>query len=156
MGYFTCYGTLNVESSFSWRFPFALQGFLAIVFSISIILFLSESPRWLTAVGRDADAQTVWEKLGVSETEREKDNSRIDTTEVLAEHELGPTLSRSTVPRAGIKPKHASLLAVFAKDAWKQTVLGMFLMAMQQLSGIDGVLYASIPNVKSLVFGLES
>jgi len=33
------------------------------------------------------------------------------------------------------------VLAVFGKGARRQTALGVFLMGMQQLSGIDGVLY---------------
>jgi hypothetical protein len=33
------------------------------------------------------------------------------------------------------------ILVVFSKDTWKQTAMGVFLMGMQQLSGIDGVLY---------------
>lgn len=37
--------------------------------------------------------------------------------------------------------KMSDILTVFGKDAWRQTGLGVFLMAMQQASGIDGVLY---------------
>ena len=36
------------------------------------------------------------------------------------------------------------MLSVFAKNARKQTALGVFLGGMQQLSGIDGVLYVSV------------
>lgn len=41
--------------------------------------------------------------------------------------------------------KWRDLLEVFGKDCWRQTALGVFLMGMQQASGIDGVLYVCLP-----------
>lgn len=65
-----------------------------------------------------------WERLGVEAAEREKLEE--NTQEGLAE-----------------QVKMRDILAVFGKDVWKRTALGVFLMGMQQLSGIDGVLYVS-------------
>lgn len=121
-GYFTCYGSVNIPSSFSWRLPFALQAAIAFTFTISTLMFLPQSPRWMTARGLHKDALAIWEGLGVEAAEREK----------LEENYTGE------LPR-GVKMK--DILAVFGKDAWRQTALGAFLMGFQQLSGIDGVLY---------------
>jgi MFS family permease len=126
-GYFTCYGSVSIQSSLSWRLPFALQAFIAFVFTGCTLLFLPQSPRWLTARGKYEEANRVWEYLGVDGGEREKVDE-VDGTE-----------------KADQEVKAKDILAVFGKDAWKRTVLGLFLMGMQQLSGIDGVLYVRNP-----------
>jgi Sugar (and other) transporter len=124
-GYFTCYGSVSIASSASWRIPFALQALLAFLFTFSTLLFLVESPRWLTACGRHAEAMKIWEDLGIDAAEREK----------IEDREAGKLPEQVKV---------ADLFAVFAKENWKRTALGMFLMGMQQASGIDGVLYVSL------------
>ena len=124
-GYFTCYGSVNIQSSFSWRLPFALQALIAFTFTVSTLMFLPQSPRWMTARGLHKEALALWEGLGVEAAEREK----------LEENNKGE------LPE-GVKIK--DILAIFGKDAWRQTALGVFLMGMQQLSGIDGVLYVRI------------
>jgi hypothetical protein len=53
---------------------------------------------------------------------------------------------REKIEEGDALPKPVELkdiLSVFEKKAWRQTSLGVFLMAMQQLTGIDGVLYVS-------------
>ena len=52
------YGTADISGTWSWRLPSLLQG----VFSLGCIVilpFLPESPRWLVARGRQAEALTV-------------------------------------------------------------------------------------------------
>ncbi|KAA8569810.1 hypothetical protein MFRU_064g00180 [Monilinia fructicola] len=124
VGYFMCYGSVSIESSLSWRLPFAVQAIIAFVFTASTMLFLPHSPRWLAARGRFEEAERVWVSLGVSDDEREKVDEEVDDTE-----------------KADQEVKTKDLFAIFAPDAWKRTVLGLFLMGIQQASGIDGVLY---------------
>ncbi|KAK0210316.1 general substrate transporter, partial [Desarmillaria ectypa] len=38
-GYFTCYGSIKVPGSFSWRFPLALQAMVAIILAIGTPFF---------------------------------------------------------------------------------------------------------------------
>ncbi|KAI5275739.1 general substrate transporter [Aureobasidium subglaciale] len=140
VGYFVCYGTVrSSNTNFSWRFPFALQSFLAFTYALLTFFFLPESPRWLKSKGRMEDSHDAWDRLGLADAEREKNeqqnqNLNIQEPESLA---LTPIRSRQSVH----DPQHTSWLAVFAKDARKRTFLGCFVMGMQQLSGIDGVLY---------------
>ncbi|THH30584.1 hypothetical protein EUX98_g3608 [Antrodiella citrinella] len=68
-------------------------------------------------------ADATWIKLGVSAADAEK-------TEENAE--------RSSVPRESVWKEAQQL---WSKNVRARTVLGVFLMGMQQLSGIDGVLY---------------
>lgn len=141
IGYFFCYGTVNIASSLAWRLPFALQSVCAFSWAAANYFLLPESPRWLESRGFKGDAREIWEKLGVAEGEREQEleEREIDTEVVMnaAPLALSHTLSQS--PKAEV---HA-LLKVFAKDARRPTALGVFMMSMMQLSGIDGVLYVS-------------
>lgn len=122
-GFFICYGSVGIDSSLSWRTPYIIQACIAFIFAFSTFFFLPESPRWLTAVGRHAEAKKVWETLGIEEREREK----------ISDQEDGAALPKSVEMK--------DILSVFSADAWRQTALGVFLMGMQQASGIDGVLY---------------
>jgi hypothetical protein len=117
-----CYGSVGIESSLSWRLPFAVQAIIAFLFTGSTLIFLPQSPRWLAARGRFEEAEQVWEYLGVGDAEREK--VEVDDAE-----------------KGDQEVKAKDILAIFGPDAWKRTVLGLFLMGIQQLSGIDGVLY---------------
>jgi len=156
VGYFMCYGTIRIPSSMSWRFPFAIQSGLAFVLAIAAEFWLPHSPRWLAYKGRTQEALVVWDKLGVSDTEREKDLRQVSTSDVLVESvELAPQTSQLI----GIKSRWVrslnNLSRIFGKDSRKQMFLGVFVMSMQQLSGIDGVLYVSM-NCSSKHFTLIS
>ncbi len=70
------------------------------------------------------------------------------------------TLSESTktinqqdiaaAPSSEGRPVHNSFLDVFKSDVRTRTGLAIFLMGMQQLSGIDGVLYVYLTSNLSL------
>lgn len=128
MGFFICYGTVNIPSSMSWRLPMVIQAAISFALAVSCA-FLPPSPRWLLGKGRRQDAYNALDRLGMSRAEFEKD---LD----------------SSGPETGVGPasaeKKAGWLSVFSRDARKQTALGAFLMGMAQLSGIDGVLYVSL------------
>ncbi|PCH33387.1 general substrate transporter [Wolfiporia cocos MD-104 SS10] len=121
-GYFICYGTVHIPSSLSWRFPFGMQAVVSVVLAIGAPM-LPHSPRWLIHVGRHAEAQIAWAKLGVVSADAHKTNEN---------------LRRDDAAKSNWWQE--------AKQLWKsgirlRTALGVFLMGMQQASGIDGVLY---------------
>ncbi|TGO18373.1 hypothetical protein BTUL_0010g00430 [Botrytis tulipae] len=124
VGYFMCYGSVGMKSSLSWRLPFAVQATIAFLFTASTMLFLPQSPRWLAARGKFEEAERVWSDLNLPEKEREKVDDDVDDNE-----------------KADQEVKAKDMFAIFAPDAWKRTVLGLFLMGIQQAAGIDGVLY---------------
>lgn len=115
-----------MASSLSWRLPWAVQALISFAFTISTLTLLPQSPRWMSSRGLHKEALAIWEELGVEAAEREKieENDSVELPE-------------------NIKMK--DILAIFGKDAWRRTALGVFLMGMQQLSGIDGVLYVCTP-----------
>lgn len=67
----------------------------------------------------------IWEELGIDAAEREKIEER----------------------EAGELPEQGDLFAVFGRENWRRTALGVFLMGMQQASAIDGVLYVSFGSI---------
>ncbi|CAI7614433.1 unnamed protein product [Penicillium palitans] len=129
MGYFISYGTSSIRSSLSWRMPFILLAAFSMVMCGLSLLCLPESPQWLGLHGRYEMAEQAWDKLGVSRAEREKVVLQVRTQEVGSDAE---TVKDGTMDK---------LLAIFSKDVLGRTILAVFLMGMQQMSGIDGVLY---------------
>ena len=124
-GYFTCYGTIHIASSISWRLPFIIAAILAVGLAISC-LYLPESPRWLLLRGRKDDALRGSERLNLSRVEVEKDMLTIATRS-----QSQPSLWQS-------------LLVIFYRRYRARTTLGLFILGMIQLCGIDGVLYVSL------------
>lgn len=138
-GYFICYGTSRISSSLSWRLPLALHSGIALFLAVSALMILPQSPRWLAYKGRREEASTLWDKLGVSDAEREKD---------LLQNSEAPVLQPLAVTKAAqvrflerIRGNIHSSTIVFKKGNRRQMLLGVFVMSMQQLVGIDGVLY---------------
>lgn len=130
-GYFTCYGTSNISSSLSWRTPWIILASLSMILSVLSLMLLPPSPRWLTLHGHQDEADAVWDMLGVSHAEREKVELQVAVEEVPAERDESDD------------NKTHKLFEIFQKDVRGRTALAVFLMGVQQLSGIDGVLYVS-------------
>ncbi|KIK60407.1 hypothetical protein GYMLUDRAFT_606813 [Collybiopsis luxurians FD-317 M1] len=125
-GFFCCYGTVHLAGSFAWRTPFLLQASLALVYAIGCPLLLPLSPRWLYMKGRVAKAEEVMQSLHKLHT----------NANVAAAHtEEWEEVTNNTDENS------ARIRDIFKKDARKRTLLACFLMGMQQLSGIDGLLY---------------
>ncbi|KXJ87554.1 lactose permease [Microdochium bolleyi] len=60
------YGTLRIPSTWSWRIPSLLQGAIP-AFQLALFWFVPESPRWLVAKGREAEARVIltkWHSAG--------------------------------------------------------------------------------------------
>jgi MFS family permease len=138
MGYFTCYGTNNIQSSFAWRLPFIIQAGVAASLAVVAYAYLPQSPRWLAYKDRKEEASAAWDRLGVSDAEREKYS--------LESPVLGDTADASVpVAQGNILDKWKdgvqAAVKMFGKDTRRQMFLAVFMMSMQQLSGIDGVLY---------------
>ena len=121
-GYFTCYGTIHVASSLSWRLPFILEAILAVILAISC-LYLPVSPRWLLLHDRRDEALHELERLNLSRAEVEK--------EIL-------TTTRERQSEVSI---WHGLSVIFRRQYRAKTALGLFILGMIQLCGIDGVLY---------------
>lgn len=146
VGYFMCYGTIRVPSSLSWRFPLAFQSGIALFLAVASSFYLPQSPRWLAYKGRREEASLAWDKLGVSNAEREKDLLQnpvavVDTVSRPTEAVSRPTQAANLGFLEKIRRDLVASIRIFEGNSRKPMLLGVFLMSMQQLSGIDGVLY---------------
>ncbi|KAI1853592.1 hypothetical protein JX266_001576 [Neoarthrinium moseri] len=159
VGFFTCYGTANVESSMSWRLPFVLLSAYSFVFTAISLLLLPPSPRWLVLRGRTSESASAWENLDVQAADREKilDQYDMAVAEVISVPNDSVVVANTGHPnRNGAraepsKSKKLQLLDVLSAESRPRLFLAMFLMGMQQLSGIDE---ADIANSLSL-FDIE-
>ena len=104
-----------------WRDMFALGGVPGVVFLIGLF-FLPESPRWLMRRGREAEARASLVRL------------RGDGADVDAElAEIAAAARTSDRPPA--------FAALFAPEVKPALIVGMGLFFLQQLSGINAVIY---------------
>ena len=146
-GFFICYGSANINSSLAWRTPFTILAALAIMFAVASTLWLVPSPRWLSLSGRQSEASAAWDVLGVGHAEREKAEIQLNGEPVAIElqnlTDTGGSSNPPNVARAGFSKQKSSFFDLFSKDVRMRTTLAVFMMGMQQLSGIDGVLYVS-------------
>jgi DNA-directed RNA polymerase III subunit RPC2 len=156
IGFFTCYGTSRMNSSLGWRTPFIILTCFALVFAVASALWLVPSPRWLILRGRHAEVSAAWDVLGVGHTEREKTEIELQATGVRAQSSADSP--DSVRPRDASPTRNSDLTTthsffdVFARDVRWRTGLSVFLLGMQQFSGIDGVLYVSSFNRLSVSF----
>lgn len=137
-----------MESSFSWRLPFILLAAYSFVFSAVTLFYLPPSPRWLTVNGKAEEAVVAWEKLGVPAVDQEKILEQLDDSAALVEPgSVGvamENLHRNTTNVSRRSQRKAQIMDVFSSQSRPRLFLAMFLMGMQQLSGIDGVLYVRL------------
>jgi hypothetical protein len=135
-------------SSFSWRLPFILLACYSIAFSALTLVYLPPSPRWLTIHGKAGEAAAAWEKLDVPAADQEKILGQLNDSMILtANTEIVSQdgLQRHTTATSRRSERKAQILDAFSSESRPRLFLAVFLMGMQQLSGIDGVLYVRSP-----------
>lgn len=141
-GFFTCYGTVNIAGSMSWRLPFVLLTTLAAMYLLTTLFLLPDSPRWLILHGREQEADKVWDRLGVRHADRR------DLEDQILDDMRGqePVLVATAEPpgqETSARGHHAGIADLVAPNVRRRTFLAIFLMGFLQLCGIDGVLYVS-------------
>jgi MFS transporter, SP family, arabinose:H+ symporter len=117
----------------AWRAMFASSALPAFVLFLGI-LFMPESPRWLCSVGRRDEALKSLRKL--------RNTDAVDKEL----RDIEYTLSN--------EPKQGSWLLLFRKPLLPVLMLGTILFCLQQLSGINVIIYFAPEIFKNL--GLDS
>lgn len=116
VGYFVCYGTQNLTGTIAWRTPFILQACVSVILA-SGMLFLPFSPRWLCQKGRFEEATQVLAKM-----------RRWAAIESEMEEMQGISIRENVDETKWIEMFHRRYIG--------RTMLGVFLMFFQQLTGV--------------------
>ncbi|ORY62213.1 sugar transport protein [Pseudomassariella vexata] len=132
LGFFMCYGTERLPGSLSWRLPITVQAIVAFS-NAACCSVIPPSPRWLQATGHAQQAREISAQLGLDEAEQAElfSQASIEPLEHSPDISFWQDLQHTA---RGFKE-------TFSAPFRARTLFGIFLMAMQQFSGIDGVLY---------------
>lgn len=125
-----------INISGSWRWMFGMGLFPAVVLSLGMI-FLPESPRWLIMKKREAEAENILQKL------RKKTVIRHEIAEI----------------KKSLSVKQATLKDIFSPSILPVLSLGAILGLIQQVTGINTIIYysptifqlAGFPNASSSI-----
>lgn len=132
IAYWIDYGFFFLEGSIRWRFPIAFQSFFTILVMIGL-LFLPDSPRWLSMQGRIEDAREVTSRLV---------GKPIDDEAVTQEiREIQDALE---VQSRGGGFKYRELFTNGPSQNLRRTMLGVFAQFFQQMCGIN-LVSSSLP-----------
>ena len=112
-GYFTCYASVHLDSSLSWRATFIVQAGLGAILAASCF-FLPQSPRWLLVHNQREKAIEAIKRLDFSTVEAEKDL-------------LGPAAAQQRTVRPG---PVEGIIMIFRKEFRSRTMLAFFMLGM--------------------------
>ena len=128
IAYWVQYGTSNISGTAAWRVPLGLQLVPAAIVGCHIF-FRPESPRWLVRHQRDAEALRVLAQL----------HAGGDETNPFVTAELSEIQIAVEFEKGQKTPSYFTLL--FNKKYRRRTALGMGAQFLQQISGVNIVLY---------------
>ncbi|CAF4965707.1 unnamed protein product [Rotaria sp. Silwood1] len=121
--------TKDIHSHACYRIPISIQIILAVILAIGMF-FLPESPRYLVMKGDFGRAQQAQAKLNWSAVNNE--NLDTDIEEIIAKAELTSKYSSGT---------YADCFKMGPQKNLFRTLVGIFLQAWQQLTGINFIMY---------------
>ncbi|KAI9730689.1 MAG: hypothetical protein M1834_005657 [Cirrosporium novae-zelandiae] len=132
--YWVDYGFSFVKNESQFRFPLAFQIFFAVVTFI-IIIFLPESPRWLIAHEKHAEAKhVIWAV--------QKNAHAMSEDDTLIQAEIAEINNALVEEReAASSSSFRALLKNGEQKFFNRTMLGIGGQFMQQLSGINLITY---------------
>ncbi|KAL2410301.1 Sugar transporter STL1 [Exophiala dermatitidis] len=144
------FGTRYIGGEWSYRLPFLLQMFPAILLGIAV-LFIPFSPRWLVSKGRDQEALEALVKL--RQVPADDPRVQAEWLDIRAEVAFHKEVGRKKHPNlaaegqrsrwAAIKFELSAYVDCFRQGYWRRTMVGIGLMFFQQFVGINALIYYS-------------
>ncbi|MCJ1304603.1 hypothetical protein MMC08_007416 [Hypocenomyce scalaris] len=145
VAYWVDYGMSFVNNAAQWRFPIALQVFFALS-TIGFISFLPETPRWLVSHDRRDEAQAIMTRLHIHDSPGTAERELLEIDTALADERLAQA-------KLGGKGPIATIFTMGEQRFFYRTMLGVWSMVMQQLTGINLITYyAPYIFIKSVGF----
>lgn len=147
IAFYITYGTRYIASQWSWRLPFLIQLFPALVLGAGAPL-LPFSPRWLASKDRNQEALETLAKLRRLPTT----DSRVlqEWYEIRSEVAYRKELGRERHPNLQDGSSKSRFLLqlqswadCFRNRGWRRTQVGVGLMFFQQFVGINALIYYS-------------
>ena len=129
VAYWVDYGMSFVDNAAQWRFPIALQVFFALS-TIGLISFLPETPRWLVSHDRRDEAQAIMTRLHIHDSPGTAERELVEIDTALADERLAQA-------KLGGKGPIATIFTMGEQRFFYRTMLGVWSMIMQQLTGIN-------------------
>ncbi|KIY74209.1 MFS monosaccharide transporter [Cylindrobasidium torrendii FP15055 ss-10] len=147
LGFWLGFFTRTIPSSLSWRIPLAVQIIPGVILGLGCII-LPPSPRLLVLEGSLDEAQTILARL----RGRSTDDPLVKLE--LLEMQVEATLIRRTTT-AESKPNTLiqelkTWAGLFGRKYRRRTWVGVLMMAFQQWSGINALLYYGPTLVRSI------
>ena len=115
LAYFSNYWIAGIPHD--WQWMLIAEAIPALMFSV-LMFTMPESPRWLVKQGREAEAMDVFERTGETDIETELESIRQSLADASAK---------------GGK--------LFQKRYWKPILIAFLIATINQLSGINAILY---------------
>ena len=146
------FGTSKINSSWSWRVPCALQGFLPAL-QLGLIWFGPESPSWLVSKGRDTEALQVLAYYHADSNVQDP-LVRYEYEEIKAASDLDREAATSVGWMSLIKtPGNRKRLALVVAIAWFFQWSGNGLVAYY-LNPVFNTIGITNPNTQLLINGI--
>lgn len=136
--------TFLAESDVSWRFPIAFQIFFALI-TMSLVVFLPESPRWLVQRGRLDDASVIIGRLYAKPS-----NDPVVAAEVTV---LDNAVQLERAQQSGVTIRE--IFSGGPQQTLRRILLGCGTQFMQQIGGTN-VVATYLPIVLVDSFGLSA
>ncbi|GJN93416.1 hypothetical protein Rhopal_006471-T1 [Rhodotorula paludigena] len=131
LAYWVDYSLRNDQTDAQWRLPLALQVAFALI-TVSLIVFLPESPRWLAARGRVTEARDVlWRLDGIPDEKARTISVDVQLNEILVAIESERAASKG----------FTTVFTMGEQRFFHRVLLGMGSQFMQQISGINLITY---------------
>lgn len=120
LGFLSNYWLMDIDSVNNWRIMLSVMLIPALVFFVGLF-FVPESPRWLFQKGKEEKARRILTRINGIAT---------------AEHEIEIIKNTPVVPVS-----NAGYKALFSKIYRKPLFIGMGLAILQQVTGINAIMY---------------
>ncbi|EIM81381.1 general substrate transporter [Stereum hirsutum FP-91666 SS1] len=132
LAYWVDFGLRNYTTGWQWRFPLSLQVLFA-VFTLVLVCFLPESPRWLASQDRPEEARHIIWLLEHSEIPEKREKA--------ADVELELIMEALRVERAAGTSSFRDCFRNGDQRFLHRVLLGCGSQMMQQVSGINLITY---------------